>query len=105
MEVFNRPYSFHSYKDANGDEKLIFGDNGGQCYQLAGTATSDNGKPIESVLEGVLHMGAPESDKQWKYLWAFANPGCQAKIQVSMADTFTRDKKKWIDLVQVKDGF
>ena len=103
-KFFNRPYSFHSYKDANGDEKLIFGDNGGQCYQLAGTATSDNGKPIESVLEGILHMGAPESDKQWKYLWAFANPGCQAKIQVSMADTFTRDKKKWIDLVQVKDG-
>ena len=103
-KFFNRPYSFHSFKDLTGNDKLIFGDNGGQAYQISGTATSDNGKPIESVLEGIIHLGAPESDKNWKYIWAFANPGCQAKIQVALTDTFTRDKKKWIDLKQVKDG-
>ncbi len=100
----NRPYAFHSYKDNTGVEKLIFGDNGGQCYQLSGTALSDNGQPIESYLEGVLFGGAPELDKKWNYIWAFTNPGCQAKIQVALANTFTKGKLKWIDLKQTVDG-
>jgi hypothetical protein len=100
----NKPTSYLSFKDGNGDQQLIFGAANGQCYQVAGTATSDNGAPIESVMEGVIHLGTPESDKEWKYLWAFFNPGCRANIQVSMGDTFTKGKKKWIDLGPAKDG-
>jgi hypothetical protein len=103
-KFFNRPYSFHSYKDKVGVEQLIFGDNGGQCYQLSGTATSDNGKPIESLLMFAFHAGAPESDKEWKYAWLFFNPGCLAKVQVAMADTFTKDNLNWIDLTDPRDG-
>src|SRR3990167_3072988 len=100
----NRPYAFHSFKDRNVDQQLIFGDNGGQCYQLSGTATTDNGNTIESVLEGVLHFGAPESEKKFNHIWAFTNPGCQAKIQVAVADTFTKSKLNWVDLKATGDG-
>lgn len=100
----HRPYSFHSYKNLSGVDTLIFGNNGGQAYQFGGTALSDDGVAIESVLMGVIHLGAPESDKKWNYLWAFTNPGCQAKIQVAMADTLTKENLNWVDLKQVKDG-
>jgi len=100
----NFPRSFMTYKDTSGDEQMVWGDSAGQCYQLAGTALSDNGTPIESVLMGVLHLGSPESDKKFNYIWAFSNPGCRAKIQVAIADTFTKGKLNWIDLKQAKDG-
>lgn len=98
------PTAFGSYKDQSGDEQLIWGDANGQCYQLAGTALSDAGLPIESELMGVLHFGSPETDKKFNYIWAFTNPGCQAKIQVAVADTFTKGKLNWIDLKQTQDG-
>ena len=100
----HKPTAWCSYKDENGDQKLIFGDANGQCYTQGGTALSDSGEAIETVMEGVLHGGAPELDKKHNYFWAFANPGCQAKIQVALANTFTKGKKKWIDLKQLKDG-
>ena len=34
----NFPTAFHSYRDASGNQQLIWGDATGQCYQLAGTA-------------------------------------------------------------------
>jgi len=103
-QLANFPTSFMTYKDAAGDEQLVFGDSTGQCYQFDPTAVSDNGKPIESTLMGVLHLGAPESDKKFNYIWAFTNPGCRAKIQVAISDTFTKGKLNWIDLKQTRDG-
>jgi hypothetical protein len=100
----NRPTAFHSYKDATGVEQFIFGDSGGQCYQLSGTATSDNNTTIEAKLQGVLNFGVPESDKKFNFVWAFTNPGAEAKIQVAIGDTFTKGTKKWVDLKQVTDG-
>ena len=32
------------------------------------------------------------------------NPGSQAKVQVAITDTFTKEKLNWIDLGQSKDG-
>ena len=98
------PTSFMTYKDASGDEQMAWGGASGQCYQLAGTALSDDGQPIESVLMGVLHMNSPEMDKKFNYIWAFSNPGAQLKIQVAIANTFTSGKLNWIDLKQTKDG-
>lgn len=100
----NRPTAWLSYRDLNGDQKFIFGDANGQCYTLGGTELSDNGSTIESVAEFVFHFGAPETDKIVNYIWCFANPGSQAKIQVAFGDTFTKQNKNWIDLKQLKDG-
>jgi hypothetical protein len=98
------PTAWHSYKDNNGDEQLIFGDATGQCYTFGGDYTSDNGEPIQSIIEGVLHFGSPEADKKFNYLWAFANPGCQATMQIAIADTFTKGKLNWINVGQFVDG-
>ena len=99
----NRPTAWLSYKDTSGNEQFIFG-GGSQCYQIAGTATSDNGTPIETVIEGVVHAATPDLDKEWREITASFNPGAQAKIQVAFADTFTRAFKTWVDIGDTKDG-
>src|SRR3990167_241625 len=99
----NRPTAWLSYKDTSGNEQLIFG-GGSQCYQVAGTATSDNGTPIETVMEGVIHAATPDLDKEWREINASFNPGAQAKIQVAFADTFTRAFKTWVDIGDTRDG-
>jgi len=99
----NKPTSYLSYTDAVGSAQLIFG-GGSQVYQMSGTATSDNGTPIEAVLEGVLSFGNPETEKKFNYLWAFFNPGCEAQVQIAIGDTYTSEKKNWIDLGDTVNG-
>src|SRR3990167_142109 len=99
----NRPYSFHSYRDLTGNDQLIFGDNGGQCYQTSGTATSDNGSPIEVQLMGVLNGNSIE-EKDWRWIRGLFNPGCNAKIQVALSNTFTPRTLRWADVGDARDG-
>ena len=99
----DRPTAWLSFKDASGNEQLLFG-AGSQCYQLAGTATTDNGAAIETVMEGVIHAATPDLDKEWREITASFNPGAQAKIQVGLSDTFTKPTKQWIDLGDARDG-
>lgn len=99
----HRPTAWLSYEDVNGDAQLLFA-SGSQVYQMSGTATSDAGFPIETDIRGVLHFDKPELDKKFNYIWAFFNPGCQAKIQVAIADTFTKGKLNWLDLKDTSDG-
>jgi len=100
----NFPTAWLSYKDASGNQKLIFGD-GGQAYTYGGTAISDNGSAIEAVAEGVLHFGAPGSDKHFPgKVVAFANPGCQAKVAIALGNSFSKLKKKWIDIGDLSTG-
>src|SRR3990167_4263732 len=100
----DRPTAFGTYVDTAGDKQLLFGDITGQCYTFGGTNNTDNGAAVESVMEGVLHLNAPETDKKFNYIWAFGNPGCQAHVQVAIASTFTKAKKKWVGLGEFNDG-
>lgn len=100
----NRPTAWLSYIDNTGQQQLIFGAANGQTYQIVGTATSDNGAPISTVIEGILNTGMPESENEYKYVWAFFNPGAQAKVAVAITNTFTREKLKWMDLGDCSDG-
>lgn len=100
----NRPTAFGTYVDTAGDKQLIFGDGTGQCYTFGGTNTTDNGSAIESIMEGVLSFGQPETDKKFNYLWAFGNPGCEAHVQVAIGSTFTKAKKRWMSLGEFNDG-
>src|SRR3990167_1536266 len=99
----NRPTSFGTYQDVNGNEQLIFGDSGGQAYQLSGTAISDNGNPIEVQLMGFYH-GGNLNEKEWKNILFMFNPGCGAKVQIALSDTFTTRTLNWIGLGGAKDG-
>ena len=99
----NRPTAWLSYRDASGDQQLVFG-AGSQVYTFGGTQTTDSGATIESVLEFVIHGGTPGKDKDWKYCTFIFNPGCQAKIQIAAENTFTKGKKKWVDLGSAEDG-
>lgn len=100
----NAPTAWTTYKDNSGNIQVIFGDSTGQCYKLSGTATSDNGTPIETAMEGVLSFNDPESHKLYQDFWAFASPGCSAKVQVAPTDSFTSVNRKWIDIGEFRDG-
>lgn len=99
----NRPTALLSYKDLNGNQQLLLA-GGSQVYQVAGTANSDNSTAIEAILEGIIHLGRPESDKRWNYLWASFNPGCNANVQVAFANTFTKASKQWFSLGEATNG-
>ena len=100
----NLPTSFTSYKDRSGNQQLIFGDGTGQTYKYGGTYTDDNGQSIQSVMELVYHLNYPHIDKEFRWIWLFFNPGCQAKIQVAITDAFSRPSKKWVDVGDVSTG-
>ena len=103
-EFANLPTAFGTYIDENSNKQLIFGDGTGQCYTYGGTNVSDNGVAISAVMEGVLHFGEPETDKKFNYFTVFANPGCEAEIQVAIGDTFTNAYKKWQSIGDFHDG-
>jgi len=103
-KFYHRPTALLSFKDASGSQRLVFGNASGQCYEVAGTALNDDGNAVESIMEGVIHAGAPDMDKKWSSYLVSANPGCQAKIQFALSDTFTKGKKKWIPGKQLVDG-
>lgn len=98
------PTAFLQYKNNSLNEQLLFGDNNGQCYAYGGTATSDAGTPIESIIEFLYHDGNPELEKEWKYYQFIFNPGCIARVQIAFGDTFTKGKKNWISLDPAKNG-
>lgn len=105
--TYHMPHSWHSYVDNNRNLQLVFGGTGGQVYQwdlYAGTAQADDGQPIEVQMGGVLHFGQPEDDKEFQWINAFFNPGAQAKVQVAIADTFTKGILQWFDIGDVVNG-
>jgi len=95
----NNPTSFHSYTDTGKERQLIFGDASGQCYKIAGTATTDNGAVIASEMIFVYHYGSPEYEKKWNWYRGIFNPGCQARVQVACVNTYQDvDTLPWKDL-------
>lgn len=111
------PTALHSYKDATGIQRLIGGDSSGNIYQYGGTYTTDNGVAISAIMEGVTTLHAPvtaittvsaisqpETDKKFNAMWAFASPGCQAQIQIAVANTFTKQNLTWYTLGDFVDG-
>jgi len=101
---YNEPTAWCSYKDNDGVQQLIFGDASGQCYTY-GVGSTDNGQPIETSLQFVVHAGQPFLNKEWGYIEVLTNPGCQAKLQIAIEDTFTAGKKRWKDIGSLVNGF
>lgn len=98
------PQSFHSFKDKDNVQQLIFGDANGQVYKLSGTATSDAGLPIESEMILVFNYGAPEYPKTWRYWRGIFNPGCQAKVQYATANYFDPSTMRWKEARDISEG-
>lgn len=97
------PTSYVSYKDASGVPQLLFGDATGKVYSYGGTATTDNGDTIEAVMEGLIH-GGTLLEKTWKRIRLLFNPGCQAKVQIAVTNTFLKGQKRWIDVGDASSG-
>jgi hypothetical protein len=98
------PTALHSYRDSTNTTQLIFGNGAGQVFQLSGTATSDNGVPIDSAVEMVFNFNQPHIKKDWRVFYGFFNPGCEGQVMGAMADTFTKQDKIWFDMGDIKDG-
>lgn len=102
-QFYDPPTAFGTYLDTSLNRQLVFGGTQGQVFQFGGTAVTDNGQPIASVAELVFTMNQPHIDKDWRWFWAFFNPGCEAQIQVALSDTFTKIRN-WIDIGQAVSG-
>lgn len=100
----NFPTAWTSYTDRTGARQLIFGDNNGQCYTFGNSQTTDNGVAIEAIMEYMTGMEIPELDKTWKHFWAFFNPGCNARVQVAIENTYVKQSKKWMDVGDATSG-
>ena len=98
------PTAFHSYKDASGNTKLIFGGPGGQVYKFNETTSSDNGVAIQAQMMFSFDAGVIELDKRWNWLWLYFNPGCQATVQVACSDSLTPSGLSWVDIGDVSAG-
>lgn len=100
----NRPTALGMYEDNSGVEHLLFGDSAGQVYKFGGTATSDNGTPIEAQCEMVITGGQADKFKHWQEYSAFFNPGSKAKLQVGISDTFRRDSIQLTEIGDTSEG-
>ena len=100
----DNPTAWVTYKDYQAKYHLLFGNANGQVFDYGGTATSDNGVSIPSVIDMVFNFNAPYLQKDWRWIWAFFNPGCEAHIQIAATDTFDRAKKNWITIGDAKSG-
>ena len=99
----NAPTAFASYKDANKVDQMIWGDSTGQCYQLSGTALSDNGNPINTELALFVSAGNLD-EKKWDWVRLLFNPRSEAKVQLGLSNYIDYSSIKWVDLVPEKSG-
>jgi hypothetical protein len=99
----NYPTAFHSFKDENRNEQLIFGDANGQCYMLDGTALTDNGNAIDTFMEGFIH-GGTNRQKKWNWIIGVFNPVSRAKVQIALSDNLEHRRLKWMDLGDSVNG-
>jgi hypothetical protein len=99
----NRPTAFATYNDGNGNEQLIWGDINGQCYQLSGTATSDNGQPIQAILMGFI-SGSSLAIKKWDWIRTPV-PSQKCLIQIAISDSAEPLNLNWITLDIPKKGW
>lgn len=105
MQQYNdAPTAFTSYLDNTGSLQFLFGNASGQVMKTSGTAVSDNGNPISATLDMVFTANSPWIEKDWRWVWVFTNPGCEAQIQVALGSSFTKEQKKWIDIGQSING-
>jgi len=99
------PTSYHSYKDYQGNQQLIMGNNAGQVYQTSGTATTDNGTAIYSEVVGVIH-GGTLLDKKWNRMRMMFDPGSQARFSIALTDSLRipTDQRAWTPILSI-NGF
>lgn len=98
------PSAYGKYTDASGTANFLIGDPSGQIYLYDSTATSDNGTAIEGYMEGFTAFNEIYKDKEVYRMWVHTNPGCQAKLQVSLTDNFFENSRRWIDVGDLSRG-
>ena len=111
------PTAMLSYIDQNNIKQLIFGNSSGQCFQLTPTATSDNGKAIESEAVFVFSYASQSTafsptsaqtssgitwEKKWNWWRGFFNPGCELNIQFAFSNTLTYQHLTWSEVLNIK---
>lgn len=98
------PNTYLSYKDASGNQQLLIAGAGGQYYKMSPSTYNDAGEAIATDMIYLVDGKVPHVRKKWNKLWAFFNPGNQAKIQVAFADTYVKQSLKWIDIGDCSSG-
>lgn len=111
------PTAMHSYYDTNNVRQMIFGDATGQAYKMDMTATSDNGKPIQTDAiflftydqqstafsqTSASALSTAMYEKKWNMLRMFFNPGDEVNVQFAFSNSLTLQRLTWSEAVLVK---
>lgn len=100
---YHKPTAMHTFIDATGKEVTIFGTDTGQCYKLSGTATSDAGYPISSMIELCIATEDATNIKEFSRFRAVFNPGSNAKVRIAVSNSFSTEKR-WTDIGDAENG-
>lgn len=95
--------SFGTYQEVSGTPGLYIGGANGQVYRSVGTELTDAGTAIPVIMEYVVHWNTLK-DKTWREITLQFNPGCQAQIAISAADSFQDREKRYVPLGDVSTG-
>lgn len=113
----DNPTAWCVYTDTSNLKQLIFGNASGQCFQLSPTATSDNGKPIQTEMVYLFTYAAQSQsfsqtsassvsgisyEKKWDWIRLFFNPGNEVNIQYAFSNTLTYQHLKWSEAINTK---
>lgn len=98
------PTAYGEYTDNAGDTWQLIGGTSGQIYRVNPTVTDDDGTAIEAYMEGFSFMEKDYKDKKIYRAWVHTNPGCQAKLQLSMTDNLYDTTRKWFDVGDLSRG-
>lgn len=98
------PTAYGEYIDTNGDSWQLIGSPDGQVYKVDSTLMTDDGESIEAYMEGFSVMGKDFKDKKVYRAWVHTNPGCQAKLQISMTDNLYETTRQWFDVGDLSRG-
>lgn len=103
----NNPTAWLSFKDNTQTQQLIFGDANGNTFifndPVNGNLQSDNTLPIPTVLEFMV-SGKTISPKDWKRIRLAFNPGCEAQVQVAVANSYPKEARLWQNLGDAISG-
>lgn len=98
------PTAYGEYIDENGQSWQLIAGTSGQVYRVNPTLASDSGEAIEAYMEGFSVVGKDYKDKKIYRAWVHTNPGCQAKLQISMTNNIYETTRKWFDVGDLSRG-
>lgn len=111
------PTAIASNIDNTNQLELFWGNASGQCFYYDPTATSDNGKPIETDMIFLFTYASQGTgfsqtsaqtvfgssyEKKWNWIRLFFNPGDEVNVQFAFSNSMQLQRLKWSEAINIR---